>query len=175
MHPSSYTNMQIALGMIELGNDIDVIDIGGRALRPDQDRSYQKLLVGKAKNYWIPDIAEGKDVTHVMPGPYMLPFDDNSIDLVLSGQVLEHVDNPFKFVEECKRVLKPGCYMIHIAPSEKGVWHDNPDNWRFGRDSWKAITRDVGGIKMVGDWIDVSAMDHRSRKWADHVMMGQKL
>jgi SAM-dependent methyltransferase len=167
--------MEIALGMCNLGKDLDIIDIGGRALKLGQDRSYAKLLVNNAKNYWIPDINSGGDVTHIMKGPYLLPYENNSIDLVLSGQVLEHVDNPFKLVEECKRVLKPGCFMIHIAPSEKGRWHDNPDNWRFGRDAWKAITKDVGGLKITGDWIDQSSLEQRSRQWADHVMVGKKL
>ena len=42
MHPSSYTNMEIALGMCNLGKDLDIIDIGGRALKLGQDRSYAK-------------------------------------------------------------------------------------------------------------------------------------
>jgi ubiquinone/menaquinone biosynthesis C-methylase UbiE len=37
-----------------------------------------------------------------------LPFPDNSFDLVYSGNVLEHVQNPEKVLDEAIRVLKPG-------------------------------------------------------------------
>lgn len=37
-----------------------------------------------------------------------LPFRDNSIDIVVSLMVLEHVTNPQKVIEEVFRILKPG-------------------------------------------------------------------
>lgn len=38
----------------------------------------------------------------------VLPFEDNSFDVVYSCQVFEHVTDPFKSMSECARVLKPG-------------------------------------------------------------------
>ena len=37
-----------------------------------------------------------------------LSFDDYSFDLVISLNVLEHVPNPVKYLQECFRVLRPG-------------------------------------------------------------------
>lgn len=173
MHPSSFNNMKLAISKIPLRSNIDVVDIGGRSLDSNHNRSYQSLLRNTYKNYYIVDIVDGIGVTHVMKDQYTLPFEDNSVDLVLSGQVLEHVNNFFKFIDDCKRILKPNHYMIHIAPSEKGSWHDNPDNWRFGRDSMKTICNECG-LELVSNWIDVSAPDQRSRKWADNVMIARK-
>jgi SAM-dependent methyltransferase len=39
-----------------------------------------------------------------------LPFADDCFDLVMSRQVLEHVDNPEQVIREAYRVLKPGGY-----------------------------------------------------------------
>jgi SAM-dependent methyltransferase len=39
------------------------------------------------------------------------PIADNSIDLAFSDQVLEHIQNPDFFFQECKRVLKVGGYL----------------------------------------------------------------
>lgn len=36
-----------------------------------------------------------------------LPFDDASFDLVLSDNVIDHAENPYKIVDEISRVLKP--------------------------------------------------------------------
>lgn len=38
-----------------------------------------------------------------------LPFADNSIDEIVLCHVLEHLScNPFNFISECRRILKPG-------------------------------------------------------------------
>jgi ubiquinone/menaquinone biosynthesis C-methylase UbiE len=37
-----------------------------------------------------------------------IPYDDNYFDFIVSFQVIEHVDNDAAFVNELKRVLKPG-------------------------------------------------------------------
>jgi ubiquinone/menaquinone biosynthesis C-methylase UbiE len=39
-----------------------------------------------------------------------LTFEDDSFDLVISLNVLEHVPNPAKYLQECCRVLRPGGY-----------------------------------------------------------------
>jgi SAM-dependent methyltransferase len=54
---------------------------------------------------------------HVIERPYRLPFSDATFDLVVSNQVLEHVqDHDAAFSEIC-RVLKPGALSLHLFPS----------------------------------------------------------
>jgi SAM-dependent methyltransferase len=50
--------------------------------------------------------------------PYRIPFDDNSIDIVLSTSVLEHAQTSEVLFNEIKRVLKPGGCAFHIYPSK---------------------------------------------------------
>jgi len=45
-----------------------------------------------------------------------LPFPDSFFDLVISSNVIEHLDNRPRGIEEAVRVLKPGGYMAHIVP-----------------------------------------------------------
>lgn len=45
-----------------------------------------------------------------------LPFEDGSIDAVISAVVLEHVADPFKCAAEIVRVLKPGGELICCVP-----------------------------------------------------------
>lgn len=175
MHPSSMINMKKAKNhkKINLGTDLSVLDVGGRSLSTAKDRSYQAIFGPIALQYFIADIQEGEGVTHVMPSEYELPFKENYFDLIVSGQVIEHVRNPFKLVAEMKRVLKPNGYIILIAPSE-GPRHDTIDCWRVMDDGFKAIADDVG-LTVIADWIDKTAPDERSRQWADHVFIGQKV
>ena len=149
---------------------LTIVDVGGRGL--GSDRSYRGVFADLDPMYHIADIVDGDGVTHIMPGPYTLPFADNSVDLVVSGQTLEHVKNPFRSVAEMRRVLKPGSYIVIIAPSA-GPRHDVIDCWRYMDDAFRAIAEETE-LTVVADWIDNRAPDERSRKWADHVFVGQR-
>ena len=132
------------------------------------------------KHYYVADINEGPGVTHIMPEQYKLPFADNSIDLVVSGQTLEHVRNPFKMMTEIKRIIKPNRYMIIIAPST-GPNHDDIDCWRFMANSFESIAQECN-IKFIESWITNDAVcdkksyrfESRRNIWSDHTFIGQK-
>lgn len=51
-----------------------------------------------------------------------LPYPDNSFDLVVSFQVLEHVDDPAKTIYEALRVLRPEGYIFFNIPSYHSFW-----------------------------------------------------
>lgn len=45
-----------------------------------------------------------------------LSYKDNTFDLVMHSEVLEHVPNPHQALEECKRILKPNGVCIFTIP-----------------------------------------------------------
>jgi SAM-dependent methyltransferase len=49
--------------------------------------------------------------------PYQLPFDDSSIDVVISDQVFEHVLNYPQAITELRRLMCPGGFFLHTFPS----------------------------------------------------------
>ena len=49
-----------------------------------------------------------------------IPLEDESIDVVFSRYVLEHVAEPGRFLGEMARVLKPGGSIIFLTPNK---WH----------------------------------------------------
>jgi SAM-dependent methyltransferase len=46
-----------------------------------------------------------------------LPFEDEMFDIVFSNEVLEHVNDDRKAIEEAVRVLKPGGHIVIFAPN----------------------------------------------------------
>lgn len=56
------------------------------------------------------------DSTDVLGVAEQLPFADDTIDAVLSLNVLEHVKDPFQAAHEIMRVLKPGGEVFVVAP-----------------------------------------------------------
>lgn len=60
-----------------------------------------------------------------------VPAADGSFDLVLSTQVLEHVEDPGLYLAECKRVLRSGGQML-LSTHGIMVYHPDPvDFWRW--------------------------------------------
>lgn len=170
MHKSSLENMSKAINIIRPNTGLKIMDVGGRNL--SKDRSYYSILQDYSKEYHIADICEGNNVTHLMKEMYSIPSEDNYYDLVVSGQTLEHVKNPFRLVAEIKRILKPSGYMILIAPST-GKRHDIVDCWRFMDDAFTAIAEECN-LEIIADWITNDSTDKGSKKWNDHVFIGRK-
>jgi len=52
----------------------------------------------------------------IQASPYNLPFRDNSFDVILSLESLEHVPDPKRFIQELKRVLKSKGRLILSLP-----------------------------------------------------------
>lgn len=46
-----------------------------------------------------------------------LPYDDNSYDVVVSMQTIEHLENPYQFMREVKRVMKDGGIAVISTPN----------------------------------------------------------
>ena len=55
-----------------------------------------------------PILDEHNIVVQPLDGEYELPYDDESMDVVLSFGVLEHVNNDFRSLQEINRILQPG-------------------------------------------------------------------
>lgn len=171
MHTSSLANAEKALGFINIPANAVILEVGGRNAGR-QDRSYRSLF-NKEGAYLVADIKDGPNVDLVME-PYHIPKKDEAFDLIISGQTLEHVKNPFKLVAEMKRVLVKGGCMVLIAPSE-GRDHDRVDCWRFMRDSFSAIAEECG-LELVANWIDRGPSGGRvsKDKWSDHTAILRK-
>ena len=46
-----------------------------------------------------------------------IPLENNSIDVIIAGEIIEHMYNPYKFIGECGRVLKRGGIIILSVPN----------------------------------------------------------
>ena len=85
------------------------------------------------------DFVSGKGVDVVLNDPYKLPFDSESVDVVLSSSCFEHSEMFWIVFLEIMRVLKPGGLFYLNVPSN-GSFHRYPvDCWRFYPDSGRAL------------------------------------
>jgi SAM-dependent methyltransferase len=97
------------------------------------------------------DIYDAEGMNVITRGHH-LPFERNSLKLVISQEVLEHLPDPWSEVAEVHRVLKPGGRFFCQVPFIIG-YHPGPhDFWRFTReglgrlfppDLWRLLTVEV--------------------------------
>lgn len=85
------------------------------------------------------DFMAGNGVDIILEDPYQLPFDDNSVDIVVSSSCFEHAEMFWLLFLEVIRILKPHGVFYLNAPSN-GSFHRYPvDCWRFYPDSGRAL------------------------------------
>jgi len=113
-----------------------VIDIGAQ----DVNGSLKECCPASAR-YTGVDFVEGKGVDVVLDDPYRLPFETDSIDVVVSSSCFEHSEMFWVAYLEILRVMKPqGIFYLNV-PSN-GPFHRYPvDCWRFYPDSGHALVK----------------------------------
>jgi SAM-dependent methyltransferase len=63
---------------------------------------------------------KGVDEAYVIEPGGRVPLEDDSVDLILSDWVLEHVDDPQAVAAELDRVLRPGGWLCARTPNKYG-------------------------------------------------------
>lgn len=113
---------------------LHIVDIGA------QDVNGSLRSVNPAQNkYTGVDFVKGKGVDIVITDPYTLPFEDNSIDVIVCSSCFEHAEFFWLMFTEILRTLKPSGILYLNVPAN-GVFHRFPvDCWRFYPDSGKAL------------------------------------
>ncbi|MHB8482295.1 MAG: class I SAM-dependent methyltransferase [Nitrospiria bacterium] len=124
------------------------------------EKPYKKLF--KVEKYYgleVPVSGHSQQAKHndIFFDGKICPFQSNSIDYVFCGEVLEHVFEPETFIQEIKRVLKPGGLLLLTVPF---VWSEHEQPYDYGRYSsfgiqylFKKIKFDILGFEKTGNFI----------------------
>jgi len=108
----------------------------------------------RPREYVGVDIETGKYVDVVLPAERLVEyFGLESIDAVISTEVLEHVFDWRTVVNNMKAVLKPGGF-IYITTRSRGFpYHAAPhDYWRYEIEDMEKIFGDFEIIALEKDW-----------------------
>lgn len=153
----TYTKANRDLFIAEIGS----LDVNGslRSVAPNGNR-----YVGL-------DFVAGAGVDRILDDPYQLPFEDQSVDVMVSSSCFEHSEFFWLLFQEVLRTLEPNGLFYLNAPSN-GQFHRYPvDCWRFYPDAGVALQnwgRRVGyrcallesfvGRQRVNGWNDFVAV-----------------
>lgn len=153
MHASSMANMRAlrdryVAGLRRDGHPLRVADVGSA----DVSGGTYRDLFSDAEYVGL-DLAAGPGVDVVLSNPYAFPLPAGSLDLVISGQTLEHVPQFWRTFAEMVRVLRPGGMVFLIVPSAGPIHRYPVDCYRFLPDALGALAA-ATETELVDWWRD---------------------
>jgi hypothetical protein len=137
---------------------LQVLEIG-----PDGSPStYQSLVEDGSIDWDTLSVDERPELTYSATSEYDFPIVDDTYDIVLSGQVIEHVRRIWAWMPEVARVCKVGGLVITINPVS-WPFHTAPfDCWRIYPEGMKALYEDAGLDVLISRWESLEATEYES-------------
>jgi len=109
MHPSDKERYKIMKELITSDNKKIIVDIGGGLYSIANNVESKKIIIIDGDKSFKPTIVAD------LNNP--LTLKDNSVDIVIAGEIIEHLINPFRFLKEINRILKKGGELILSTPN----------------------------------------------------------
>ena len=128
----------------------DVVEVGSR----DVNGSLRSIITAWGANRYIGlDILQGPGVDVVCRAEEVTDkLGENSFDIVISTEMLEHIENWREAISNIKRVCKPGGIVLLTTRSQGYGYHGYPyDFWRYGTDDMKEIFADFEILELEED------------------------
>ena len=154
------------------GTALDVLDVGSRAIG-EGSATHRAAIVAHGWRYVGLDIEDGENVDlKVSDGYDWESIEDDSYDVVLCSQVLEHTRYPWRLTQEIARVLRPLGLAFLTSPSSGHVHRYPEDCFRYYPDGLSALAS-ASGLLVVEAHVQ-SRLVYRSNLWLDALLIAQK-
>ncbi|NVZ62046.1 methyltransferase domain-containing protein [Pseudomonas gingeri] len=170
MHPSAMLHGRNFIESIRYPDNrkVQVVEVGAQ----DVNGSLRAFIPDRY-HYTGCDFIEGKNVDLILDDPYCLPFDDDSVDVVIASSCFEHSDMFWLVFLEILRVLKTDGLFYLNTPSN-GYVHRHPvDSWRFYPDSGQSLVRwarrNGYSALLIESFIGAQLGDRPEERWSDYV------
>lgn len=149
-------------------SDIKIVEVGSCGVH-----QHLRSLAPKQARYIGTDLIQGPGVDILCDDPYILPFEDQSVDIVISSSCFEHSEMFWLTYLEIIRILKPhGLFYLNV-PSN-GYFHRYPvDCWRFYPDSGNALVswakRNNYNSALLESYVSERYFNNLDEVWEDYV------
>lgn len=171
MHKTTYNKMLWFRNIyLNRSNDLHILDIGSLDTT-GKNYNYRSIFDLPNWDYVGLDFIDGENVDILVKDIYnILEIDDNSYDVVISGQLFEHLEFFWITMSEINRILKPGGYCCIIAPSGGPKHGLKYDCYRFYEDGMAALARYVD-FEIL--YVSTNISDE-AKPWCDTCLIAKK-
>lgn len=129
---------------LNIPKSANIVELGcssGILLEKLKENNYKKLTGVEISAQAIKAL-KSKDITGVKVKNYKLPFKDNSIDVLIASNILEHIESDSKAIKEWRRVIKKEGHILIIVPAFMALWSEHDEiNLHFKRYRIKDILK----------------------------------
>ncbi len=165
MHQSSFDLMAKLLEKVAVKFDpnhvADALDCGSALADTGLQKTYRELVTRYGFSYTGFDAVAGENVD-VVGNIYDLAVPiGRKFDLVISGQVLEHLTMPVIAAQEMKEVVAPGGWVIWIAPWQYGIHRYPIDCWRVLPDGMHFLLEGFDEVEVGTEGKDCWGLGHK--------------
>ena len=126
-----------------IAQNLKILEIG-----PDKFPTSIQEIFGEGHEWHTLNIFNDQRLTYPNSDEYNFPIADNTYDMVISVNVIEHVRKIWKWLPELARVTKSGGYVVTVNPVSWGYHEDPVDCWRIYPEGMKALCEDAG-LKVI--------------------------
>jgi len=177
MHESSMLRMKWFKENYCLNNDTKkvVLDVGSYCVEGHQ--TYRDFFNDESFDYIGLDMAEGPNVSIAVKMPYKwTEVPDDFCDILISGQVFEHIEFPWLTMQEIARVVKPKGLICIIAPNGLCQHRYPVDCWRFYSDGMVALAKWAGLelLHISTNLAPLGAVEQWYGFWQDCMLIARK-
>lgn len=171
MHKTSYLKMEwFKNKYLNTSTNLTILDVG--SLDKNGDFNYRKIFNEEHWRYTGLDFQNGNNVDILVEDIYnWFELEDNTYDIVISGQLFEHLEYFWLTMSEIERVLKPGGYVCIITPSSGPKHGGNmPNCYRFNENSLASLAKyfdlevlfaGVNSDENASPWYDACLIAHK--------------
>ena len=161
---------------LSTSSKLDILDVG--SLDGTGNYNYSDIFDEENWTYTGLDFEDGNNVDIVVTDIYnWFEIEDKSYDVIISGQLFEHLEFFWLTMSQIERVLKPGGYVCIIAPSA-GPQHGGniPNCYLFNEDGMRALAKyvdlevihaSVDERKEASPWNDACLVAHKAGHISD--------
>ncbi len=167
MHQSAFDHMlDLANEFLVRDKHYHIVDVGSRLIK-HQVLTHRQIFRDYNHTYLGLDVAAGDNVDVVLSDAYSFPLETDCADLVISGQVFEHVPFFWATFLEMSRIVKPGGLIFLTAPS-RGHVHSPPyDCWRYYPDGYRSLAA-FASLELVRCHTDFPPQSTTSKRRFDY-------
>jgi len=154
--------MRKFLSALSIDEPLKILDVG--SLRVGNAPVYKDIVIDlkTKREYTGLDIVAGPNVDLIS----LRSIFEDTYDVIISGQCLEHVQYPHTWIGDLYRILKSYGKICIITPSS-GPPHHRPDYWRILPDGMQALLSYAG-------FMHVSVIRYNNKPWEDCIGVAEK-
>lgn len=167
MHDSSYLKMKsFKEKFLNKNIEFKILDVGSLG-----EYNYRNIFDEPKWDYVGLDIKEGPNVDLIIGDIYNWnEIEDNSYDIIISGQFFELLEYFWLTMVEIERVLKPNGYVCIISPSSGPDHGQNLNGYKFYEDGIRALAKYVD-LEIIHSSVDNSPS---AKPWYDACLIAKK-